>query len=64
MYTNENAQHTFKKTEKMSLLCHLTWREHIFMVSKVFEPLKFYYMYIHVCSRTFAKLSNAVGNAR
>ena len=53
---NENTQHTFmlKKIENISLLCLRTWRyhelislnypclEHIFMVPKVCEPLKFY----------------------
>ena len=59
--SNENTQYTFilKKIEKISLLCLLTWLynktlngsnypclEHIFIVPKVFEPLKFDYINI------------------
>ena len=46
--SNENTQHTFmlKKFENIFLLCLLIWKypcfEHVFLVPKVFEPLKFY----------------------
>ena len=39
--SNENTQYTFmfKKIEKISLFCPCL--EHVFMVQKLFEPLKF-----------------------
>ena len=64
--SNENTKNTFilKKMEKISLKCLLIWHydhslartsrlEHIFMVSKLFEPLKFY------CTCTF-EFANSV----